>query len=333
MRCGREAVLRGSRTSTASRAFLRTMRWLPWTWMLLGVAMPAQREQAEEQEQRNAWQQTDDGCWRAIDARHPSPADVRVTAWMALVLVGDGSTLRSGPYRDSLKQARAWLLAQQDPQGRYGFASEPDWLLDHAMVLYAHSEMLRVSDYERPVQDLAALQRGCTVLHRTLARMRPAPSLETRLWCEMLQRSLRVLEAKHVPLGAQELADAVAELPPLTEATARDRTVQRLRDLLADPRPRPGQQPLPFPADPLADPLELFYFTAACWQLGGRQWKQTSNWLTNVLVKAEQRAEDGFPTWAGSGSFATEHGRIGVSATCLLTLQLYYRYSSLEIAR
>jgi len=88
--------------------------------------------------------------------------DVGVTGLALLAFLGDGSTLRSGPYKDVVKKAVHWLRRQQDPAtGLFGQRAGHDFVYDHAIAAYAMCEAFGLSGYEtlRPVA-----QRGLDYL-------------------------------------------------------------------------------------------------------------------------------------------------------------------------
>ncbi len=74
--------------------------------------------------------------------------DVGVTGLAMLAFLGDGSTLRSGRYRENLKRATAWLRDQQDPKsGLLGAPSSNEFVYDHAIATLALVEAYGLSDY------------------------------------------------------------------------------------------------------------------------------------------------------------------------------------------
>ena len=83
-----------------------------------------------------------DGHYLARDDGEPSPADQRVSIWMLLARIADGSTLRSGPHRKEITQLVRWLDARRDDRGRVGLRADPEWRLEQAMATYAFWELL-----------------------------------------------------------------------------------------------------------------------------------------------------------------------------------------------
>ena len=74
--------------------------------------------------------------------------DVGLTGLALLAFLGDGSTMRSGPYREVIKKAVTWLKDQQQENGLFGMNSSHDFIYDHAIATYAMCEAYGLSDYK-----------------------------------------------------------------------------------------------------------------------------------------------------------------------------------------
>tara|TARA_R110002096_G_scaffold211899_6_gene399252 strand:+ start:4255 stop:6321 length:2067 start_codon:yes stop_codon:yes gene_type:complete len=74
--------------------------------------------------------------------------DVGVTGLALLALLGDGNTMRVGPYRDQVKMAVKWLRSQQQNHGLFGSSASHDFIYDHAIAAYAMVEAYGLSDYK-----------------------------------------------------------------------------------------------------------------------------------------------------------------------------------------
>jgi hypothetical protein len=74
--------------------------------------------------------------------------DVGVTALALMAFVGDGNSMRSGPYRETVRRAVSWLKDQQGPDGRFGPGSSSDFIYDHAIAAYAMCEAYGYSQYK-----------------------------------------------------------------------------------------------------------------------------------------------------------------------------------------
>ena len=103
--------------------------------------------------------QDDDGRWDADGfMKHDTSGvptdnaglpihDVGVTALALLAYLGDGSTMRGGPYQDQVKDAVVWLRKQQGSSGLFGTANSSSFIYDHAIATYAMCEAYGLSKY------------------------------------------------------------------------------------------------------------------------------------------------------------------------------------------
>lgn len=73
--------------------------------------------------------------------------DVGVTGLALLAFLGDGNTLRSGPYKKVVKKAVVWLRSQQQENGLFGSDASHDFCYDHAIATYAMCEAYGLSGY------------------------------------------------------------------------------------------------------------------------------------------------------------------------------------------
>ncbi len=96
--------------------------------------------------------QDDDGKWDADNfMKHDEGApcdgaghavhDVGVTGLALLAFLGDGSTMKSGEYKQQVKDSVMWLREQQDPDtGLFGTSASHDFIYNHAIAAYAMCE-------------------------------------------------------------------------------------------------------------------------------------------------------------------------------------------------
>ncbi len=274
-----------------------------------------------------------DGHWFAVRGGGRADADLRVTAWQLLAMLGDGSTLRSGPWRGSVKGAVKWLRAQQDDRGRIGLRGDSDWLLDHVMATWALAEATRLSSCTELV---ASVRAATSHLAEQLVLVRPSPGPELRLWCELLAASAAQIEAltdergsRGFEVGAAILASRLAALPVAAPATDRERAAQWWREARAG-KDVAAAVVEAWPADPLLDPLRTLYLTAAAYQFGGATWAGVTRRIERDIVRQQIRAGDERGGWPASGPFAAQNGRFGVHALSVVTLEIYYRYCRLS---
>ncbi|MFO1052992.1 MAG: hypothetical protein U1F36_12325 [Planctomycetota bacterium] len=74
--------------------------------------------------------------------------DVGLTGLALLAFLGDGNTLRSGPYREQVKRGITWLREQQDMRtGLIGTPSSNEFVYDHAIATLAMVEAYGLSAY------------------------------------------------------------------------------------------------------------------------------------------------------------------------------------------
>ena len=205
--------------------------------------------------------QDDDGRWDA-DAfmKHDTEGDVcsgpgnsvhdvGVTGLALLAFLGDGSTMRAGPYRDQIIRGVNWLRKEQDQQtGLFGSAASHDFIYDHAIATYAVIEACGLSEY-RSLRDTVTRALGYLESHRNPYMVwRYAPKggdndTSVTGWCVMAYQS-----AKHFgfPVNDQALELCKTWLDRVTDpATGRAGYME-----LAQPSSRrPGDHGIRFPSE------------------------------------------------------------------------------------
>lgn len=281
--------------------------------------------------------------WSAAAHAFSADAELRVNALGVLAWLGDGSCSRSGPYRTAVRKVLVWLMAQQDEKGRFALRADPDWLLDHAMATYAVLENLRLTEYSLE-KSWSPVLAAAAVLTAEVPRVRPAPDFELRLWATMVGRSLLAagtrlsLREDRVELGTRVTDAAAALQRVLAGIEAGDRTGQSPREraaavLLADLRGQVAEL-VPFPEQPMLDPLHAFYVAVAHWRRGPAECRSIQKAIEKHVVR-EQRSHTDVEvsgTWDPVGAWGERHGRIGATAAATLILEIYYRYCRLEVA-
>ena len=103
--------------------------------------------------------QDKDGKWSAAEfMKHDPPNDlcdgpgnpvndIGITGLALLAFLGDGSTMRSGPYKDVVKRGVIWLKDQQDDNGLLGVESGRAFMYNHAIAALAMVEAYGLSKY------------------------------------------------------------------------------------------------------------------------------------------------------------------------------------------
>ncbi len=106
----------------------------------------------DHQDPDGKWDSADfmvhDLCGEATDGPGSQVHSVGVTGLALLAFLGDGSTMRSGPYDDVIKKAVAWLRNQQGDDGLFGTNASHDYIYDHTLATLAMIEAYGLSDYK-----------------------------------------------------------------------------------------------------------------------------------------------------------------------------------------
>tara|TARA_R110002094_G_scaffold153245_5_gene140781 strand:+ start:419 stop:1891 length:1473 start_codon:yes stop_codon:yes gene_type:complete len=155
---------------------------------------------AEHQDENGRWdadgfmKHDKDGA--ASDGAGSAVHDVGVTGLAMLAMFGDGSTLRSGPYKEQLKRATKWLKDQQHANGLFGSNASHDFIYDHAIATYAMCEAYGLSNMAMLKQ---AAQKGINYIesHRnpySVWRYQPRDNdndISVTSWCVMALESAK----------------------------------------------------------------------------------------------------------------------------------------------
>ncbi|MEM7201226.1 MAG: prenyltransferase/squalene oxidase repeat-containing protein [Planctomycetota bacterium] len=99
---------------------------------------------AKHQDEDGRWDADDfmkhdlegDPCDGPGDAGH----DVGVTGLALLAFLGDGSTMKAGPYKKNIRDGVRWLREQQQETGLFGTDAVHAYIYDHAIAAYAMVE-------------------------------------------------------------------------------------------------------------------------------------------------------------------------------------------------
>ncbi|GDY03351.1 hypothetical protein LBMAG49_26800 [Planctomycetota bacterium] len=81
--------------------------------------------------------------------------DVGITGLALLAFLGNGNTLKLGPYRKVVRQGVKWLQEQQREDGLIGMPSTQTYLYSHAIATLAVCESYGLSDNYRPLKSVA----------------------------------------------------------------------------------------------------------------------------------------------------------------------------------
>ena len=297
--------------------------------------------------------------------------DVGVTGLALLAFLGDGSTMRAGPYKDVIKGGIKWLREQQGDNGLFGTNASNDFLYGHAIATYAMCEAYGLSNYTLLQKNA---QQGINYLeyHRNpyaVWRYQPRDNdndTSVTGWCIMAYES-----AKYFKLQVNDGAIKLSEtwLDQVTDANGRagytkagEPSSRHVGDHMTrfppekgeamtavslfcrffmgqDPKEKPTMKQAaellkmrPPVYDTKSGSIDYYYWyyaTYAMYQMGGEYWKNWSAKLNDAIVKP-QRSDGNFKgSWDPIDVWGEDGGRVYSTATLVLTLEAYYRYSKL----
>lgn len=92
--------------------------------------------------------QRDDGRWSEAPGKEDGLHDVGLTGLAVLALSAGGSTLNGGAHRAEIAAGARWLASVQQPNGRFGTMSPPDFIYDHLLATFALVSISKVSEDE-----------------------------------------------------------------------------------------------------------------------------------------------------------------------------------------
>ncbi len=326
--------------------------------------------------------QDEDGKWDADDfAKHDEDGepcdgpgnpvhDVGVTALALLAFLGDGSTLRSGPYKDQVKMAVRWLREQQQENGLFGTDASHDFIYDHALAALAMIEAYGLSQSQL-LRKYA--QKGLNYLeaHRNpyaVWRYQPRDNdndTSVTGWAVMAYKSAQDFK---LTVNTQALKLCEAWFDQVTDPV----TGQAGYSKRGEPSSRhEGDHATRFPAnrgeamtavalmcrfflgqDPESTPIMeksadailakppvwneetgdidhyyWYYATYALYQMGKHHWNKWSKEINKAVVKTQRDDGNFAGSWDPIGAWGEDGGRVYSTATLVLTLEAYYRYS------
>lgn len=270
-----------------------------------------------------------------IKSRPMPGSRLRTTSLFALAILGDGSTLRQGPYRKQLQGAVKWLLGELDERGRFALVDHPSWFDDQALAAFVLAEAVRRAEYRSLAPVLA---RVVTHQREYLGRKGVRVSPEQVLWNRALAAAMAQLEGEAFALVSAQrpgllraLAPHEARLLGARPEGELDRAVQLLYTVRFKPElagKAATQRRLETTGARRGTmhelhPQALAMYTLAIYQVGGAQWKRWQEAMKSGIVQRQLRAGPGKSTWpaprAGIGPMQT-------TAWHILAVEAYYRY-------
>jgi hypothetical protein len=295
--------------------------------------------------------------------------DVGVTGLALLAFLGDGNTMRSGPYRDNVKRAVVWLIDQQQPNGLFGTNASHDFIYDHSIAALAMCEAYGLSRY-RVLKKYA--QGGINYLesHRNpygVWRYQPRDNdhdTSVTGWAFMAYKSAkdfglmvnnqtfnivaqyfdevtdpvngRCGYTRRGELSSRHAGDHATRFPPEKGETLTAVGLMIRFFLGQDPEKHKVmvtaadtilKKPPVWNRDGSIDHYYWYYATYALYQMGRNHWRQWSRHLTAAVVKTQREDGNFKGSWDPDGAWGEDGGRVYSTATLVLTLQAYYRYT------
>ncbi|MEQ1633824.1 MAG: prenyltransferase/squalene oxidase repeat-containing protein [Planctomycetota bacterium] len=294
--------------------------------------------------------------------------DLGATGLAMLAMLGNGTTMRAGPYKKQLTLAVDWMRKQQQENGRFGTATSHDFIYDHAIATFAMCEAYGLSKYEALKQ---YAQRGLNYLeaHRNpyaVWRYQPRDNdndTSVTTWAllaltsgksfglEVNEASLKLVAtwydqvtdengragySKAGEPSSRLVGDHATKFPP-ERGEAMTAAALAGRFFL-------GQTPQQTPSMTLSaarlskkppewksDRIDAYYWymgTLAMWQMGGESW---ASWQPGLAqIAGAQRQDANFAgSWDPIGVWDVEGGRVYATALYVMTLQIAHRYTRL----
>lgn len=282
--------------------------------------------------------------------------DIGDTGLALLALLGDGNTMRSGPFKANVKRGVRWLRDNQQPDGRF-ISEESDTLREHAIAAFAMSEAYGLSEFKlvRPMAQRALDYLESQRDPKSVWRREQGGTdldLETTGWALLANETAHFFGLRVNKVAQEQCLKFLDSIADAT-AKARNRVGERERpEVLAAvglfSRYFVGQSPKDTPvmrvtADLVGahppvwgekhdsvDPYYWFYGTYALFQFGGPHWRTWQKELAATVLKHQNRDEsqvDAFGSWDPVG--VRGGSRVQMTAMLTLTLQAYYRYGRL----
>lgn len=294
---------------------------------------------------------SEQGFWCEDGADETAPSTVAVTGLAVLAFLADGSTMRSGPHKESIKWGVSWLRTRQSEGGSFSTATGPHLLATLAMV-----ESYRLSNYrllktsaQLGVQHLATLRTEDGGWPAAPDADASAPALT--VWGAMALGT--ALDAGlAVPSGAREdvlrwlggpRADSVPEVDvfgapvpatrlheialeqPIANAFTRCwlAPLDEQQRALSTARERPGTW-----APSKDQKLSMVERSFAALLLMQAQEFESLDTLLAGLVEAQVQDGEHAGSWPPIGAHGEVAGRLGTTALALLTLTADKRYAA-----
>jgi hypothetical protein len=284
-------------------------------------------------------------------------ADTAITGLAVLAFLGAGHTHLEGDYRENVKRALEYLLRTQnaDDGNLGGRASTFAFMYCHAMATFAMCEAYAVTEDERlaaPVRRAVNYTLSCQDPRGGGWRYKPGDAGDTSQlgWQVMVIKSAELAGMKIPPqtkTGVRRFLKSVsagkhgglARYQP-NKAISGAMTGEALfcRQLIDGAAPASATKEatdylLTMP--PGAERPNLYYWyyaTLAMNQVGGEAWSRWNTSLKRALLPRQRRGGAFAGSWDANTQWGAHGGRVYSTAMATLSLEVYYRYSSLRPA-
>lgn len=281
--------------------------------------------------------QASDGTW-ANDAGEP---EFEATCLCTLTLLGEGSTMRSGPYKLPITRAIRWLRNRQQADGTFA-SSDDHRIRQHALATYVMVEAAGLSNYRLLWQNVMPALRSLIACRDPdggwrAAREQAQCDARTTGWAILALLSAREFQdtvpaelpwPTNLPTNAQLLTWFDQHPADNTEAAAIELLCRQFAGQTVANRPALLQTANRVIADTQThNPHQVFWTSYALTRIGGTHWQQ---WQQQLKALSERKAADledlgNYGSWPASG----ELSRAATTALYGLAEQVYYRYAKL----
>ncbi|HYG76960.1 MAG TPA: VIT domain-containing protein [Planctomycetota bacterium] len=309
-----------------------------------------------------------DGHWNSRKYGTKERVDTAVTSLALLAFLGAGHTEKVGEYSPNVQRAVAWLLAQQNADGRILDLNEERATIDETIPTVALSTLAlaEAAAMSNMPQTRTAAQKAvdyCTLKFQSRREKDfdgfgftegGKPNLPATVWFTSALKSAKVAGLKidaanfdgiisYLDRVQQKQAGDVV-LYPFAEGEEQPRLAGRLaamgtvaRSLLGwksaelTPSAQHISTLIPKPEWNDQSDLQTWYFMTLCmFQQGRDLWKNWNDALKPTLLNNQEKQGDLGGSWLAAGPMKDHFGRVGATALSALNLEIYYRYVALR---
>ena len=314
--------------------------------------------------------QDSDGKWSAASFMKHDPKtdrcdgagdperDLRVTGLALLAFLGDGSTLRKGPYKSHIKKAVIWIKDHWQKTPLSKKPANKAFVTDHAIATWAIVEAHGLSQYkilkryaQAAIDELMQARnvdggwgykpgdRKSELIPTAwaLLAMRAAEDFKLGVASDAVDDAISVID-KHDKAAAK-----LREAGKATREQRREAVARAALSLLA--RISRGHKPASHAElHALADQIlagrsrvtkgkidlhATFFGSLALKRVGGQHWKAWRKSVLNKVIKAQRKTTSARGSWDPSPNWRPRGGRVESTALAILSCDILYNYSAL----